>query len=156
MGSMQRWPECGAPWPDGVTCQDHFYPMLFWENEYPEKTLEAHHLMVLAYHLQHPGLYAPDGLVNAMSLLVEFVERGTPPSDMRRHLHDAVDSGKRAWKITGRPDARGAYAHAPAWAMVAGDVTARGVDCYAEGMRAWARSILDALKTSDNLPKKGT
>ena len=129
--------------------------MLFWENEYPGKTLEVHHLLVLSYYLQHPSLYSPEGLKNAVSLLVEFVEGGTSPGDMRRRQRDVVDSGKRTWKVTSTPNTRGAYARPPSWTLVMGDVAARGVDRYADSVRDWARSILDALKASGNLPAQG-
>ena len=68
-------PACGANLPGGLTCEDCFHQMLFWENE--ESLLgEVHHLMVLCYHLQHPHLYSQEGLANAAGLLIDFVERG--------------------------------------------------------------------------------
>ncbi|WP_119072798.1 DUF5946 family protein [Aggregatilinea lenta] len=149
---LARCPECGATWSDGAACQDHFHQMLFWENEYPDQTLMVHHLLVLSYHLQHTSLYSPEGLRQAMTLLVEFAERGVSPAEMRRRQRDTVDSGKRGWRVTARPDAHGAYTHSPAWTMVARDVVAGGVDQYEDNVRAWARSILDALKASGNLP----
>ncbi len=39
--------------------------------------------MVLGYHLQHPSLYAPDGLEYSLQLLVGFVERGVSPQQVR-------------------------------------------------------------------------
>ena len=110
---------------------------------------------MLSYYLHHPSLYSPEGLKNAVSLLVEFVEGGTSPGDMRRRQRDVVDSGKRTWKVTSTPNTRGAYARPPSWTLVMGDVAARGVDRYADSVRDWARSILDALKASGNLPAQG-
>ncbi|HML23098.1 MAG TPA: DUF5946 family protein [Aggregatilinea sp.] len=152
MIEAQQCPECGAAWTDGVTCEDHFHQMLFWENEYPEKTLPVHHLLVLSYYLQHPSLYSPDGLAHGMTLLTAFVEQGAEPAEMRRRQRDAVNSGNRAWNITSRSGARGAYTYPPTWTITAGDITAQGVDPYMDNVRRWARSILDALKTSGNLP----
>src|SRR5512145_2930017 len=75
VNEVPHGPECNAPWQEGQTCQDHFHQMLFWENEHPPLG-EVHHLMVLCYHLQHPSLYAPEGLEYAKGLLVDFIERG--------------------------------------------------------------------------------
>jgi hypothetical protein len=47
--STGRCPECGAAWPDAITCQEHFHQMLFWENERPD--LGVHHLMQV-HHLR--------------------------------------------------------------------------------------------------------
>jgi len=83
--------ECGAVLQDEKTCQDHFYQMLFWENEYPGYG-EVHHLTVLCYHLQHPSLYSPEGLSGGIQLLADFVERGVTPEDSRKRSRAAVDS----------------------------------------------------------------
>ena len=142
--------ECGAAWQDDTTCQHHFHQMLFWEAEYPAYG-EVHHLMVLCYHLQHPSLYAPDGLNEAKRLLVEFVERGTTPQEMRRRNRERLDSSKRQWKIKATPTSHGAYDPPVQWTMTAADVTARGAERYCDSVRAWAQSALESLKDSGNL-----
>ena len=45
METIQACTECGAKWHEEKTCQDSFYQMLFWENEYPGHR-EVHHFMV--------------------------------------------------------------------------------------------------------------
>ena len=137
-------PECGAPWPAGTTCQDYFSQLLAleWQHSLPD----VHHLLVLAYHLQHPGLYSPAGLEYSLGLLVGFLEVGLSPQAVRRLERGALDSGKRRFTITARPGARGAYPRPVPWTMTAADVVAAGVDVYYEQVRAWARSILASLR----------
>src|SRR5687768_18585806 len=99
---MDVCPECGAPQVGGKTCQDDFHQMLYWESEDP--TLgEVHHLMVLCYHLQHPGLYSPEGLTAAKNLLVSFLEEGLSTEEVRRRNRSRLDSGKRTFKIKATP-----------------------------------------------------
>ncbi len=151
MSTNQSCPECGAPWTDGSSCQDYFHQMGFWEIEHMSVNGVVHHLMVLCYHLQHPSLYAPDGLRHATGLLVDFVERGVSPQTVRIRDRDKVDSGRRKFKIKATADSHGAYAHPVVWTMTAADVIARGEPNYVASVRAWAQSVLDALKASGNL-----
>lgn len=145
MKANQTCPECGAIWPEDQTCQDFFHQMHFWEAENPVYGAQVHHLMVLCYHLQHPSLYSPEGLDYARQLLVEFLEHGATPEQVRRKHGLAVDSSWRKWKIKGAGDARGTYKHAMCWAMTAADVLAGGVDSYCYNVRHWAKSIQDTL-----------
>jgi hypothetical protein len=145
MNETQHCPACGAAWVDGVTCTDHFHQMLFWEVQYPPLG-EVHHLMVLCYHLQHPALYSPEGLRFSRGLLADFVARGLTPAQVRQRSRDTVDSGRRTFKITGRPGAQGAYPQPPAWTMTAADVVADGAEGYIDNVRAWAQSVYAALR----------
>ena len=104
--------------------------------------------MVLSYHLQHPSRYSPRGLAEAKELLVEFLERGASPDDARRRNRARLDSGRRGWKITGTPESHGSYDPPVQWTMTAADVLAGGRDSYCESVKAWAKSILHALKGS--------
>ncbi len=108
--------------------------------------------MVLSYHLQHPSLYSPEALAGAQQQLIDFLEGGVTPQRMRRQMRDKVDSGKRTYKIAGTPQHHGSYAHPVAWTLRAADVVAGGADHYVANVEAWARSILTALRLSDNLP----
>jgi hypothetical protein len=138
-------PECGASYAKGQTCRDYFHQMLFWENDDPARG-EVHHLMVLCYHLQHPGLYSAEGLRYARQLLVDFVERGLSPEEARRRNRDRVNSGRRDWSITARPGNQGAYERSITWTMTAADVVAGGAEAYCENVRAWAESVSKNLK----------
>jgi hypothetical protein len=144
--------ECGAPWPEGSTCQDAFSQMLGWEYEDMEHRGQVHHLMVLCYHLQHPSLYAPDGLINAQRLLLDFVEGGITPQEVRKLDREKVDSGKRDWKIKARPGMVASFRNPIHWTMTSADVIARGPDSYNENIQEWARSALAAMRESGNLP----
>jgi hypothetical protein len=124
--------------------------MGYWEIEFPALQV-VHHLMVLCYHLQHPSLYSPEGLNEAKRLLVDFLDRGVTTIEVRQRNRDRLDSGKRKFKIKGTPTSHGAYDQAVHWTMTAADVTAGGVDHYCDNVRAWARSVYEALKNSGHL-----
>ena len=143
-------PECGALWDEGMTCENAFHQMLYWENEDPTKGT-VHHLMVLGYHLQHPGLYSPDGLAYSLQLLVDFLEHEVTPQQARNSAPSGVDSSKRTWKIRGKPGAQGAYLHPVRWRMTAQDVVNSGTERYTMQVQAWVRSILADLRASGNL-----
>ncbi len=146
MKAPQRCPECGASWINASTCEEHFHQMLFWEAEHPAYGAEVHHLMVLCYYLQHPSLYSPDGLTEARRLLVEFVERGASPAEVRQRNQKRVDSSQRDWKIKATATSHGSYDPPVQWTMTAADVATGGADHYCDSVRQWARSINEALK----------
>ena len=143
-------PECGATLPDDTTCETYFHQMLFWEAEEPARGV-VHHLMVLCYHLQHPGLYSSDGLANGIQLLTSFVRDGISPAEIRRTVSDKVNSKNRSWKVTARPDSKGVYPHPITWTMCAADVVARDADHYVDSVREWAQSVYDSIRTVENL-----
>ena len=145
-------PVCGARWQNGTTCETDFHQMLFWEAEDPARG-EVHHLTVLCYHLQHPQLYSPDGLSGGLQLLRAFVRDGIPPAEIRRRVRSTVNSKNRTWKVTARPDSKGAYLYPVTWTMRAADVVARGADRYCDSVRAWADSIYAALESTGNLTR---
>ena len=145
MEAPQRCPECGATWIGAQICKTHFHQMLFWEAEYPALG-EVHHLMVLCYHLQHPSLYSPEGLTEARRLLMEFVERGASPAEVRKRNRAWVDSSQRDWKITTTATSDGSYDPPIQWTMTVIDVVAGGADHYCANVRQWAQAINEALK----------
>jgi hypothetical protein len=138
-------PECGAVWGAEQTCEDSFHQMLFWEAEYPAYG-EVHHLTVLCYHLQHPSLYSPEGLNEARRLLVELVEHGAAPAEVRQRNRARVDSSKRDWKIKATATSHGSYDRVIDWPLTAADVVAGGTDHYCDNVRRWAQSINEAFK----------
>ena len=147
MVTPPKCPECGSVWSSEQTCETHFHQMLFWEAEYPAYGAEVHHLMVLCYYLQHPSLFSPDGLKEARRLLVEFVEDGASPGEVRQRNRARVDSSRRGWKIRATETSHGSYDHAVAWKMTAADVVAGGSDNYCDNVRTWAALIDETLKT---------
>jgi len=150
MEAQQACPECGALWQRGSTCEEAFHQLLFWENEDPTRGI-VHHLMVLGYHLQHPSLYAPDGLEYSLQLLVDFVERGVSPQQVREQRGAAVDSRQRKWKIRARPGLHGSWRQPVRWSMTAQDVVKGGAEHYFESVQQWVRTILVDLRLSGNL-----
>ncbi len=123
-----KCPECGADWSDGLTCEAAFHQFGFWELSDLQRFGSVHHLMVLSYHLQHPSLYSPEALKGAQQQLIDFLEGGVSPEQMRRQLRDRVDSGKRAYKITGTAAHHGSYDPPVVWTLRAADVVAGGAD----------------------------
>ena len=150
MDSNSICPECGAALPEDTTCETYFHQMLFWETENPANWA-VHHLTVLCYHLQHPALYSSDGLAGGKQLLINFVRDGISSAEIRRTSSAKVNSKNRNWKITARPDSKGAYAHPAAWTMRAAAVVARGADRYCDSVREWAQSVYDSLIATHNL-----
>jgi hypothetical protein len=146
MEPLQRCPECGAAWPGGITCRDHFEQILAWEFEYPEVFI-VHHLTVVCYHIQHPSLYSPEGLRGAIRLLAGFLDGGITPQEVRRRDSQKLDSGVRKFKIKGTPASHGIYPTPVHWTMTAADVIAGEPARYDQNVKKWARSVLDALKT---------
>jgi hypothetical protein len=151
LADLERCPECGASWADGITCEESFHQMGIWEYEDPTVYPHTHHLMVLCYHLQHPSLYSPEGLDWGRRLLVDFLERGLSPQEVRRKYRLAVDSGNRSYKITGSADSHGAYRQPVTWEITAVDVTRRGAQSFVASVGEWARSVLESLRASGNL-----
>lgn len=151
MAAASTCVECGAPLTGFATCQDDFHELLFWENEIPGYGA-VHHLLVLCYHLQHPGLYSPKGLEMGLKLLVDFLENGLTPEEARRRSREQVDSGRRSWRLTSRPGWRAAYLHHVRWSRRAADVVRAGPGEYLANVRDWAASILVDLRASGNLP----
>ena len=145
MEEQSRCPECGAKWTGEQTCETCFHQMLFWEAKHPAYG-EVHHLTVLCYHLQHPSLYFPAGLKEGRRLLVEFVEHGASPAEVRKRNRGRVDSSRRDWKIKGTAASHGSYEPPVQWTMTAADVIAGGADHYCDNVRAWARAINETLK----------
>lgn len=143
-----RCPACGAVWGDGMTCEAAFHQMLFWESEDVALGV-VHHLMVLCYHLQHPHLMSPAGLVGQKRLLREFLS-GVSPQAVRVRDRERLDSGKRAFKIKATTASHGSYAHLISWTMTAPDVVTAGKAQYIDTVRAWAQAVDATLTDSGN------
>ena len=102
--------------------------------------------MVLAYHLQHPHLYSPEGLAYARRLFEDFMA-GLAPAAARARGRAYLGSDVRTWKVTDRPGAEaGSYAEQPVWRMTVADVVAAGLDGAAEAAECWARTVETSLQ----------
>jgi hypothetical protein len=146
----QSCPECRTGWPDALTCEDAFHQALAWDFE-DSRAGSVHHLTVLCYHLQHPSLYSSEGLKCAEGLLVEFLEKGKTPEIVRRENYETVQNNRRNWSIMSSGSNTSAYGTPPMWNMSIRDVVTGGIGNYPEKVRAWAESILRALKESGNI-----
>jgi len=144
---MTNCDECGGLHAGERTCQDDFHQMLYWENEDARRGV-VHHLTVLCYHLQHPGLLSPEWLEEAPGLLADFIERGLTTEEVRRRDRARVSSGKRRWKVAATEERRGRYARRPDWRVRALDVVAAGAEAYVDSVQAWARAVLEDLRTT--------
>lgn len=68
-------------WPEGVTCQNAFHQMLFWEVE--DVSLgQVHHLMVPCYQIQRPVALSSKGPSMMIWLLGELMP-AMPPQPRR-------------------------------------------------------------------------
>lgn len=151
MAESTQCPECEEDWSGGIACTDHFQQMAYWELSDLARFERVHHLMVLTYHLQHPSLYSAQSLKDGLGMLVDFLEGGITPQEMRQRIRPMVDSRGRKHKIIGTPESHGVYVHPVRWAMRAGNVVAAGKDAYCESVEAWARSTLHSLRDSGNI-----
>jgi hypothetical protein len=142
MTATNPCPEC-----QGSSCQEHFHTLLYWENADPRRGV-VHHLTVLVYHLQHPSLNSAKGLEHGLGLLVQFVEGGASPQEMRRQQRQAAASAQRKWAITSRPNDQGAYPVPVRWRMRVEDVAAGSTDNYVYNVEKWARLALEDLRAA--------
>lgn len=154
MIEISHCPVCGAACSEGETCIDHFHMMGYWELEY--LLYDVHHLMVACYYMQHPHLYSPEALDGMKKMLVQFVEEGVMPQEMRREISGKVNSSVRKYKIAGTAESFGKYEHPVQWKMTVADVIAAGIDNYYDSVRKWAVSMLESLRESGNIPAKQT
>jgi hypothetical protein len=142
-------PECGNEWIDHQTCIDHFYMMGFWELDH--QLWDVHHLMVLSYYLQHPSSLSQEWLIGAKQQLVDFIENGVSPQEMRNRIAPQVNSNNRDFKIRATPESAAHYPYPIVWSMTAKDIVNAGMDHYYVSVRQWATSILADLRQSKNL-----
>jgi hypothetical protein len=83
--------------------------------------------------------------------MVEFVEGGTSPAEVRRRNRARLHSSQRQWKVAGTPGRHGSYARPIEWSMTVAGVVAGGADHYRDNVRAWARAMLEALKVTADI-----
>jgi hypothetical protein len=149
---METCKECGAVWPDNKkSCLDAYYQFLFWENEGGDSYWAVHQLMVLCYHMQHPGILSMDWLVLAKQMLAEFVDQHIDPGEMRQKIQDSVNSNQRSWKIKATPENYGFYDPPIQWKMTSADIYQQGKENYPENVLAWAASVLSTLRETGQM-----
>ncbi len=130
-------PECGAP--DNL-CQTRFDEFLVLEFTDPGYGV-VHNLTVATYMLQHSSKMSKEGWLYERDLLREFLVENKSPEFIRKQNKDLVDSGKRTFKFkskTGVP-----VINKSTWMKTILDVRAENAEVYCEGIKAWAKSVLD-------------
>ncbi len=149
MTTATRCPSCGAAWTDDQTCEDHFHVLLAWELDH--QLYDVHHLTVLVYYLQHPQLYSPEALRDALTMLVEFVEQDIHPHAMRERIRAGFTADQRTYKIKGTSAAHGVYTQPVDWTMHTGDVVQAGVENFYASVRHWADATLKSLRAAGQI-----
>jgi len=91
--------------------------------------------------VQHSSRLTREGWLFERSLLREFLVEGQSPALVRQQSREALDSGKRPFKIksrTGQP-----VIAQTAWTKTILDVRAENAAIYCADIELWARSVLD-------------
>jgi hypothetical protein len=137
MEQKMNCPECGAP---DLLCQTRFDEFLILEFTDPNYGA-VHNLTVATYMLQHSSKLTRDGWLYERGLLRDFIVENKSPSIIRKQIKDAVDSGKRTFKIkskTGVP-----VINKSAWRKTILDVRVENAEVYCEDITTWAKSVLE-------------
>ena len=128
--------ECGAP---DNACEDRFNECLAKEFE-DARYGRVHNLTVSAFMLQHSSRLTREGWLYERDLLREFLLGGKSPEEVRSERRDAVDSGKRTFKIkskTGQP-----VIPRTSWSRTVLDVRLDNPSDYCEDIISWASATL--------------
>lgn len=128
--------ECGAP---GDECEARFNEFLALEFTDPAYG-SVHHLTVSAYMLQHSSKLTKESWLYERGLLREFVD-GKAPARVRVERKDAVDSGKRTFRIKSR-DGKPVIPRTD-WSKTILDVRSETAMMYCQGITAWAGAVLE-------------
>jgi hypothetical protein len=139
---MNPCPECSAP---ESLCQSRFEEFLSLEFSDPTFYGSVHNLTVAAYMVQHSSRLTKAGWLFERSLLREFLIEGKSPALVRQESRDALDSGKRQFKIkskTGQP-----VISRTAWTKTILNVRAENAKIYCADIEIWARSVLEDAET---------
>ena len=135
-----KCPECGAQQVDGMSCWDQLGALLAWE--YKDAELSAEHFLTVAcYNLQHPARFEDDALVFLRSGLIERLDHGITPEELRRRASSIYEGNKRVLKR--KAVAQPVMRH---WSMTINDVyTPEEPEGAARRVRAWAASIRNEM-----------
>jgi hypothetical protein len=136
-GEQMNCPECGAP---EALCQTRFDECLALEFSDPGGYGSVHNLTVAAYMLQHSSRLTKEGWLFERSLLREFLLEGKSPALVRQENRQALDSGKRQFKIksrTGQP-----VVAKTAWTKTILEVRTENAEIYCADVTEWAKAVL--------------
>jgi hypothetical protein len=137
-------PECGAILSENTSCQvifDSFLVLEFTDPAYGE----VHMLTVACFMIQH-GRFSDEALNWIEHKLCANLDEGMSPQKIRLQAAKETDQGKRAWKVTRRPD------DPPlpkiAWSKTIADVASNYQDAesYRDLVMKWTRTTTAEMK----------
>ena len=123
-----------------MLCQerfDEFLALEFSDMSYGS----VHNLTVTAFMLQHSSRMSKEGWSYQRELLRDFIVGNKSPDLVRQQVKDSVDSGKRTFRFKskdGKP-----FIQKSSWTRTILDVNAENAEIYCEGIRDWAKSVLE-------------
>ena len=137
-------PGCGAALDGESTCQSIYDAFLALEFSDPAYGA-VHMLTVACFMIQHRR-YSDEALVWIEKQLRDHLERSVPVNEIRRQAGEETEKGKRAWKVTRRPDDR--PLPKIAWSMTVADVALkyRDAETYCDLVRRWASATVVEMK----------
>jgi uncharacterized Fe-S cluster protein YjdI len=135
----RKCPLCGAEFPSGEECRDHFDLCLALEYENPVAWGAVHHLTVLCYMLQH-NAYSSDVWLDARKMVVQFIQQGCSPADMLKQNRQIFNSGKRKWSVT--KDAKLAEFETITWSCTIAAIRCDDPEIYCADVWHWAVCVL--------------
>lgn len=138
MSDLSVCPECGAP---GDICQEKFESMLALEFEDPAVFGAVHHLTVICFNLQHSSMFTDESIAWMRSTVQAIVEEGLSPAELRERSMKTF--GGKVKVLTKVPKA----SPRNAWSMTVLDIRTDSPDMYVKDVNAWAKSILQDMRT---------
>jgi hypothetical protein len=136
MNPSTACPECGAR---AGACESRFNEFLALEFTDPAYGA-MHYLTVAAYMRQHSSKLTREEWLYERELLNEFLVNNLPPAKMRGLRRNAMDSGKRVFKIashSGEP-----VIPKTGWTKTVMDVNPASAESYCRDVRSWATAVL--------------
>ncbi|MFN3648707.1 MAG: DUF5946 family protein [Armatimonadota bacterium] len=142
-------PECGAPVPEGGSCQESFHALLALEGQVPGAPGSlVHFYTVGCYALQHPDSmrYTAEALRGLRTSLADALDGRAGVDELRRRAREAANGSARVLRREGDPPVawrRGG------WPMNVADVLAGGAGRYVESVLRWAAAIRETLDADE-------
>ena len=133
-------PQCGAIYPSGETCQEHFEACLALEYEHPQAYGSVHMLTVACYMLQH-NLYSRRGWLETRQMVAQTIRLGTTSAEIRNEYQRKLDSGQRKWSVN--KGEKLAEFDAIRWARTIADLRLDSPARYVADVKRWAECVLE-------------
>ncbi len=144
MDEPNRCPECGADLQPGQSCDELFARVLGWEHRGAPETYACHHLLVMAWELQHPSRFTEPALEWVRTSLRRSLRDGVTAQRLLSESRDAFQQTRRTWKVT----RHGVQPVLRRWPRTIADVVAEGPGALPESIRRMADATLEALESA--------